>query len=76
MEPEKVSHDEEWLNQFAAMFVPGGHAPMVDLLSEDAFISDACNEDFGALLKFFPDAGKSTCLHLSLACRTRSSPKC
>jgi putative intracellular protease/amidase len=57
---EEIAHDRERLAEFDAMFVPGGHAPMVDLLHRDPFVDDSLNEDFGALLQFFHEAGRTT----------------
>ncbi|GGD40591.1 type 1 glutamine amidotransferase domain-containing protein [Aureimonas glaciei] len=44
---------EDGLNGYAGVFVPGGHAPVVDLM-QDA--------DMGAILRHFHDAGKPTAL--------------
>jgi putative intracellular protease/amidase len=57
---EEVAHDRARLAGFDAMFVPGGHAPMVDLLHRDPFVDDSLNEDFGALLQVFHEAGRTT----------------
>lgn len=48
------------LEQFDALFVPGGHAPMVDLLHEDFFSSDGRNERVGELLYFFHRTNRPT----------------
>ncbi|MBR1419798.1 MAG: type 1 glutamine amidotransferase domain-containing protein [Selenomonadaceae bacterium] len=39
------------LDKYAGIFVPGGHAPMVDLMQD---------EELGAMLRYFHDAGKPT----------------
>jgi len=57
---EEIAHDREQLAEFDAMFVPGGHAPMVDLLHRDPFVDNSLNEDFGALVQFFHEAGRTT----------------
>ena len=57
---EQIAHDRERLAEFDAMFVPGGHAPMVDLLHRDPFVDDSLNEDFAALVQFFHEAGRTT----------------
>lgn len=44
---------ESGLDQFAAIFVPGGHAPIVDLMQD---------EDAGNILRHFHDAAKPTAL--------------
>ena len=45
--------DQPNLERFDALFVPGGHSPMVDLLHEDFFLSDEKNTRVGELLYFF-----------------------
>jgi putative intracellular protease/amidase len=57
---ETIARDIDYLAKFDAVFVPGGHAPMVDLLRKDRFIDDTVNDDFGALLQFFHDTGRAT----------------
>ncbi|RAU97236.1 type 1 glutamine amidotransferase domain-containing protein [Mycobacterium colombiense] len=57
---EEISHDAQRLDGFDAMFVPGGHAPLVDLLHRDAFADDSLNDDFGALVRHFHDARRPT----------------
>jgi putative intracellular protease/amidase len=57
---EELALDRERLSELDALFVPGGHAPMVDLLRRDAFEGDALNEVFGALLEFFHETGRPT----------------
>ncbi len=59
---EQIAHDTDRLAGFDAIFVPGGHAPLVDLLHRDAFTDDSLNEDFGALLHFFHDRQRTTAL--------------
>jgi putative intracellular protease/amidase len=58
----QVAHDTERLAGFDALFVPGGHAPLVDLLHRDAFADDSLNEDFGALLQYFHAQQRTTAL--------------
>jgi putative intracellular protease/amidase len=57
---EEIAHDTQRLDGFDAMFVPGGHAPLVDLLHRDAFTDDSLNEDFGALVRYFHDGQRTT----------------
>lgn len=57
---EEIARDHVRLADFDAVFVPGGHAPMVDLLHRDPFVDDSLNDDFGALLRFFHEAGRTT----------------
>jgi putative intracellular protease/amidase len=59
---EEIAHDQRRLDGFDAVFVPGGHAPLVDLLHRDASSDDALNDDFGALVQYFHDAQRPTCL--------------
>lgn len=62
MKLEQVAHEPEQLAEFDALFVPGGHAPLVDLLHRDAFVDDSLNEHFGALLQCFHDQQRTTAL--------------
>ncbi|WP_067651099.1 DJ-1/PfpI family protein [Nocardia harenae] len=48
------------VDQYDGLLVPGGHAPLVDLLYRDAHTGAALNGDFGALLAHFHAAGKPT----------------
>src|SRR5262245_41728091 len=57
---EGIARDRQRLAQFDALFVPGGHAPMVDLLHRNQFVDDAPNEDFGALLAYFHERQRPT----------------
>ncbi|HEX5255883.1 MAG TPA: DJ-1/PfpI family protein [Mycobacterium sp.] len=57
---EEIAHDRQRLAGFDAVFVPGGHAPLVDLLYRDAFSDDSLNDDFGALVGYFHDAQRPT----------------
>ncbi|WP_051032187.1 DJ-1/PfpI family protein [Nocardia veterana] len=59
---EHLARDTARLAGFDAVFVPGGHAPLVDLLYRDAFTGDATNDDFGALLRYFHDQQRPTAL--------------
>lgn len=57
---EEIANDTQRLDGFDAMFVPGGHAPLVDLLHRDAFADDSLNDDFGAIVRYFHDARRPT----------------
>lgn len=57
---EEIAHDTERLARFDALFIPGGHAPLVDLLHRDAFSDDSLNDHVGALLAFFHETGRTT----------------
>lgn len=50
------------LDGYAALFVPGGHAPMTDVLHRNWFESNTLNHDTGQLLRHFHSAGKPTAL--------------
>lgn len=56
----EIVRDRQRLETFDAIYVPGGHAPLVDLLYRDAHVDDSLNEDFGALLSFFHETGRTT----------------
>lgn len=58
--PATLEEASEDPRPFDALFVPGGHAPLVDLLYRDAFAGDAYNEHFGTLLQFFHDRQRPT----------------
>ncbi|MFD7994216.1 DJ-1/PfpI family protein [Streptomyces mexicanus] len=56
-----LARDGHRLAEYDAVFVPGGHAPLVDLL-HDASVDDSLNDHFGALMQHFHDTEKPTCL--------------
>lgn len=66
---EEIAGDRERLAQFDGLFIPGGHAPLTDLLYRDALTGDAPNDDLGALLAFFHETARPTGLicHAPLA---------
>lgn len=57
-----VLADPTALDRYDALFVPGGHAPMTDVLHRNWFEGNALNEDTGRLLRHFHDTGKPTAL--------------
>lgn len=57
---EEIARDRQRLETFDAVYVPGGHGPLVDLLYRDAHVDDTLNEDFGALLAFFHERERTT----------------
>lgn len=59
-ELQDIAHDTHELSSVEAVFVPGGHAPLVDLLHRDAFADDSLNADFGALMQYFHEAQRPT----------------
>jgi putative intracellular protease/amidase len=50
------------LEAYDALFIPGGHAPMTDVLHKNWFEGSALNDDTGRLLRHFHDALKPTAL--------------
>jgi putative intracellular protease/amidase len=48
---EAIASDDQLLAGFDAVFVPGGHAPMADLVHSEAF---------GVLVRFFHERGRAT----------------
>lgn len=66
---EEIATDRDRLRQFDGLFIPGGHAPLTDLLYRDALSGDEPNEDLGALLAFFHETSRPTGLicHAPLA---------
>ncbi|MEP7455035.1 type 1 glutamine amidotransferase domain-containing protein [Phyllobacterium sp. SB3] len=52
-QPLKLSEVVGKTKEYAAIFVPGGHAPMIDLVS---------NKDLGAILRDFHETGRPTAL--------------
>jgi putative intracellular protease/amidase len=57
---EDLAAHPERLEQFDALFVPGGHAPLADLLFQDIFKSKELNHDMGRILQYFHDENKPT----------------
>lgn len=72
---DQVAHDIDLLAGFDAVFVPGGHAPLVDLLHRDAFVDDSLNTDFGALLAYFHDQRRPTGLICHAPAALAAAPK-
>lgn len=72
---EEIAHRTDRLDRYDAVFVPGGHAPMVDLLCKDAFVDDRRNDDFGALVRFFHDKGRTTGLICHAPAALAAAPK-
>lgn len=50
------------LDSFDALFIPGGHAPMSDIVFANWSAGDALNRDTGTLLAHFHETGKPTAL--------------
>jgi putative intracellular protease/amidase len=57
---EELAAHPEQLEQFDAMFVPGGHGPLVDLLYKNIFVSKELNTSMGRVLEYFHNAKKPT----------------
>lgn len=63
--PRKIADilaDAAELRSFDALFIPGGHAPMTDVLFVDWRKGAEINRETGALLQHFHDAGKPAAL--------------
>jgi putative intracellular protease/amidase len=63
--PRKIGDilaDPATLDNFDALFIPGGHAPMTDVAFANWAKGSELNQDTGTLLKHFHDAGKPTAL--------------
>jgi len=76
---DSLLKDSNLLAPYDLLFVPGGHAPMTDLLHEDWLSSDIKNPRVGALLAYFKENDKLTALicHAPaiLACATTEAGK-
>lgn len=57
---EKLAVDGGKLNEFDALFVPGGHGPLVDLYFENMFTSKNLSLSMGVILKHFHEKKKPT----------------
>jgi putative intracellular protease/amidase len=55
-----VIADEQLLNSFDGIFIPGGHAPMNDIVFNDWAKSNDLNQETGKLLCHFHDNNKPT----------------
>ena len=61
--PVKLSDilaDKTRLNSYDVVFIPGGHAPMTDVLHKDWLVSDEYNDQTGELLLHFHKNNKIT----------------
>ncbi len=72
---EQIVHESERLAGFDAVFVPGGHAPLVNLPHRDAFNDDELNVDFGALLAYFHARNRPTGLICHAPAALAAAPK-
>lgn len=57
---EELAEDPGQLAQFDGLFIPGGHAPMVDLLHRNHLEDETPNEQMGRILQFFHDSQRPT----------------
>jgi putative intracellular protease/amidase len=55
-----VVTNQPLLESFDALFIPGGHGPMTDLLHRNWNVSNELNQETGRLLQHFHDRGKPT----------------
>ncbi len=62
MKLKNVLIDEGGLKQYDALFIPGGHAPMTDILFKDWLKGKELNEETGKLLSHFHKEQKPTAL--------------
>ncbi|MCS4224607.1 type 1 glutamine amidotransferase domain-containing protein [Sphingobacterium sp. BIGb0165] len=61
--PQKLSdllEDKEKLNSYDVLFIPGGHAPMTDVLHRNWLVNNDYNKETGELLFHFHTANKIT----------------
>ena len=61
--PQKLSDllaDKEKLNSYDVLFIPGGHAPMTDVLHRNWFLNNDYNPETGQLLLHFHNNKKIT----------------
>lgn len=54
--------DKQGLSQFDSLFIPGGHAPMTDILYKNWLQGTEINEETGLLLQHFHERQKPTVL--------------
>jgi putative intracellular protease/amidase len=57
-----VLADRDRLESYDALFIPGGHGPMTDVLHKNWFAGNELNEETGRLLQYFHDRQKPTAL--------------
>lgn len=63
--PQKLSDllaQPQQLNQYDTLFIPGGHAPMTDILFQNWFEGTEINSETGRLLQHFHEQQKPTAL--------------
>lgn len=76
--PMKLSSllaDRNHLDRIDALFIPGGHAPMTDILHRNWLESDELNHETGELLLHFHHAGKPTALICHGAAALAAAPE-
>ena len=56
----EILENEELLNSFDVLFIPGGHAPMTDILHENWLVGNELNKNTGKLLYHFHKNNKIT----------------
>jgi putative intracellular protease/amidase len=62
MKLKDLLEDPEMIDRYDILFIPGGHAPMTDVLHVNWLESDAINAETGELLLHFYQAKKPTAL--------------
>ena len=63
--PHKIDDllkDERGLDEYNALFIPGGHAPMTDIVYKNWLEGEELNENTGKLLLHFHESNKPTAL--------------
>lgn len=60
LKANSVIDDEESLNSFDGIFIPGGHAPMTDIVFSNWLKSNELNQETGKLLHHFHEKNKPT----------------
>jgi len=72
---EELAENPQQLAQFDGLFIPGGHAPMVDLLHRNPLEDEASNEQVGRILQFFHDSQRPTGLICHAPAVLATAPK-
>ncbi len=72
---EEVAGDEYFLSQFDALFIPGGHGPLVDLYRRNAPSDMSINTDMGKILLYFHTQNRPTGLICHAPVALAAAPK-
>jgi putative intracellular protease/amidase len=63
------------LDEYDVLFIPGGHAPMTDILYKDWLKGSELNEETGIILQHFHDTNKITALICHASAVLAAAPK-